>query len=89
MARFEIADADMAGLSTQALSADVFLRLGIDHSIGRGVPADMIAAHKWLNLAAREGNSDAIRLRREISQEMSAADIAEAQRQAREWLCRH
>lgn len=89
MARFEIGSAELAGLCSQALTGDVFFQLGVDHSIGRGVPADMIAAHMWLNLAAREGNDAAVRLRREISLEMSATDIAEAQRQAREWLSRH
>ena len=32
------------------------------------------------------GNQDAIRLRREIAAEMSAVEIAAAQRAARDWL---
>lgn len=89
MARFEINSPDVAAMGAQAITADVFFRMGIDHSIGRGVPADMVAAHMWFNLAAAQGNRDAIRYRQEISKEMSMAEIAEAQRQAREWMTRH
>jgi len=35
------------------------------------------------------GNPDAIRLRREVADEMSAAEIAAAQRAARDWLTTH
>ena len=89
MARFEINSADVAAMGHQAITADVFFRMGVDHSIGRGCAADMVAAHKWFNLAAAQGNQDAIRWRQEISREMTTAEIAEAQRQAREWLTRH
>ena len=89
MARFEINSADVAAMGHQAITADVFFRMGVDQSIGRGCAADMIAAHKWFNLAAAQGNREAVRWRQEISQEMTAAEIAEAQRQAREWLTRH
>ena len=41
------------------------------------------------NLAAIRGNDDAKRYRMEIAGEMSKRQIAEAQRQAREWLARH
>lgn len=52
-------------------------------------PVDLIAAHKWFNVAAMLGNSDANRLRREIAAEMSKAEITEAQRAARAWITRH
>ncbi|TBW38025.1 hypothetical protein EYW49_10500 [Siculibacillus lacustris] len=89
MARFEINNAEHAGMGPQTITSDVFFQMGINHSIGRGVPADMVAAHMWFNLAAAQGNREAIRYRQEISQEMSASEIAEAQRHAREWLYRH
>ena len=38
------------------------------------------------NLAAMRGSVEAKAYRKEVSQEMDAADVAEAQRQAREWL---
>jgi len=59
------------------------------YSIGRSVPVDLVSAHKWFNIAALRGNSDAIRLRREIADQMSEQDIAEAQRAARAWLTTH
>jgi hypothetical protein len=49
----------------------------------------LISAHKWFNLAAMRGNRDAVRYRREIAAEMSEADIAEAQRAARDWMLAH
>jgi len=56
------------------------------YSVGRSVPVDLVTAHKWFNLAALRGNGEAIRLRREIAEQMSPAEIAEAQRAARTWL---
>jgi TPR repeat protein len=53
------------------------------------VEFDLVSAHKWFNLAAMRGNEDAKRYRMEIAREMSKTEIAEAQRQAREWLARH
>jgi uncharacterized protein len=69
--------------------AEKFFRLGMMYSTGTSVPADMVSAHKWFNIAALRGNSAAARLRREIADEMSEAEIAAAQRAARDWLTRH
>ncbi len=66
-----------------------FFRLGMMYSTGAAVPADMVSAHKWFNIAALRGNSEAARLRREIAGEMSEAEIAAAQRAARDWITRH
>ena len=86
MARFEIADVACATLGEAPAGADTFFELGMMYSVGRSVPIDFVSAHKWFNLAAMRGNQDAIRLRREIADQMSAAEIAEAQRAARSWL---
>ena len=86
MARFELAGIDGAALAPVNASGEALYQLGIMYAAGRSVPADLVSAHKWFNLAAMRGNSDAIRLRREIAEEMSAAEIAEAQRAARDWL---
>jgi len=67
-------------------SADMFLRLGMMYSIGADMPTDYVTAHKWFNLAAMRGNADAARLRREVAQQMTDAEIATAQRAARAWL---
>jgi len=69
--------------------ADQFFRLGLMYSNGESVPADMVAAHKWFNIAALRGSREAVRHRCEIAREMSSADIAAAQRAARMWLTRH
>ncbi|MFY9696309.1 MAG: hypothetical protein WA776_12765 [Xanthobacteraceae bacterium] len=69
--------------------ADRFFRLGLMHSIGEAVPANMVVAHKWFNIAAMRGSREAIDHRCEIAREMSSADIAAAQRAARTWLTRH
>ncbi|MCC6777656.1 MAG: SEL1-like repeat protein [Hyphomicrobiales bacterium] len=86
MARFEIGDIESAALGEAPTGSDSFFELGMMYSVGRSVPIDYVSAHKWFNLAALRGNSDAIRLRREIAEQMSDAEIAEAQRAARAWL---
>jgi TPR repeat protein len=86
MARFEIADIECAVLGEAPTDADTFFELGMMYSVGRSVPIDYVTAHKWFNLAALRGNSDAVRLRREIAVQMSEAEIAQAQRAARAWL---
>jgi uncharacterized protein len=66
-----------------------FLRLGMMCSTGMSGAADMVAAHKWFNIAAMRGNTEAARLRREVADEMSEGEIAAAQRAARDWITRH
>jgi uncharacterized protein len=61
--------------------------LGVAYSTGsHGVDCDLIEAHKWFNLAAVKGHSEAAMCRADISDEMTAREVAEAQRRAREWL---
>ena len=86
MARFEILDSTMAPLGEGPAAGDVLFELGMMYSIGRDVPIDLVAAHKWFNLAAMKGNADAVRLRREVAGQMSDAEIGAAQRAARDWL---
>jgi hypothetical protein len=50
------------------------------------VGVDMIAAHKWFNLAAVRGVEAAKSWRNQVASELNAKQIAEAQRLAREWL---
>jgi TPR repeat protein len=86
MARFEIGSIESAALGEAPAGGDSFFELGMMYSVGRSVPIDFVSAHKWFNLAALRGNQDAIRLRREIAEQMSEAEIAQAQRAARAWL---
>jgi TPR repeat protein len=48
-----------------------------------GCPLDLVAAHKWFNIAAMGGNLRAMECRAEIAEDMTAREIIEAQRQAR------
>jgi len=89
MARYEIADVEAASLGEAPTNADALFQLGMMYSIGRSVPVDLVSAHKWFNIAALRGNRDAIRLRREVAEQMSEQDIAAAQREARAWLTAH
>ena len=74
--------ADAARGNVQAL-----YELGIAYSTGSGgVDVDLIEAHKWFNLAALNGSAQAQECRADIAEDMTAREIAEAQRQARAWL---
>jgi uncharacterized protein len=86
MARFDILDANEAPLGEGRSAGDMLFELGMIYSVGRDVPVDLVSAHKWFNLAAAQGNREAARLRREIADQMSDAEIAAAQRAARDWL---
>jgi len=61
--------------------------LGVCYQTGTaGAGIDLVAAHKWFNLAAVAGLSEAVDARSDVSEDMTAREIAEAQRQARAWL---
>jgi uncharacterized protein len=66
---------------------EAFFDLGVAFSTGsNGATCDLIEAHKWFNLAAVRGHEDAAHCRADVSDEMNAREIAEAQRRARQWL---
>ena len=68
-------------------NVNALYELGVTYSTGRGgIAVDLIEAHKWFNLAALSGDTRSQMCRAEISVEMTAREIAEAQRQARAWL---
>jgi TPR repeat protein len=59
---------------------------------GQGVPQNYILAHMWFNLAAsrvpaseKEKRNDAVNNRDLVASKMTPAQIAEAERLAREW----
>jgi TPR repeat protein len=89
MARFEANSFDLSEMAVAGSTPDALYELGLIYCAGRDVEIDLVSAHKWFNLAAIRGNQDAKRYRMEISREMSKREIAEAQRQAREWLACH
>lgn len=66
---------------------DALYNLGVAYSTGsNGLACDLVEAHRWLNIAAANGHEEAGICRAEVAEEMTAREIAEAQRLAREWL---
>ncbi|MBV9997268.1 MAG: sel1 repeat family protein [Caulobacteraceae bacterium] len=85
-----VIEADAVGvlpLPNPKATGDELFRLGLLYSTGQGgVPRDYVSAHMLFNLAAMRGSLEAKIYRKELSQEMDPADVAEAQRAARRWL---
>ena len=70
--------------------------LGVMYANGRGVPQDYVEAYRWFDLAAAQisdleaANRDkAVRNRARVAAKMTRAQIAEAQKLAREWEPRY
>lgn len=87
----DMAAADMLVARCLAAAAQgdlaAYFDLGVAFSTGsHGAPCDLIEAHKWFNLAAVAGHEAAAGCRADVSDEMTAREIAEAQRRARNWL---
>ena len=72
----------------EAGDVDALFELGVDlfDRPRRSSRSISIEAHKWFNLAALSGCTRGQECRAEIACEMTAREIAEAQRQARAWL---
>jgi TPR repeat protein len=76
-------------ISVATATAEALLEIGMKYCTGREVSQNLVIAHKWFNLAAMKGSESAKQYRCEISREMSPHDVADAQRQARDWLTLH
>ena len=77
-------------LSAEQGHADAQYNLGTMYDNGQGVPQDYVQAHLWFNLAASrlrpgETRDKAIKNRDLVAEHMTPAQIAEAQKLAREW----
>ena len=63
--------------------------MGLFYAAGRGVPQDYVEAHKWHDLAASGVTGDRQKefaeARDALAKEMTSAQLAEAQKLAREW----
>ncbi len=88
MARFEMLEAGFGAMGSTA-QADILFELGMMYATGRDCDADVVAAHKWFNIAAIKGSLRGAELRSELSATMCKADIARALREAREWMTMH
>lgn len=89
MALMDVTPEEAIARANQEASGEALYDLGILFSTGQGVEMDYVAAHKWFNLAALRGSQEAKTWRQHLATEMSQFEIAEAQRQAREWLSTH
>lgn len=85
MARYEMLE---AGIGSTA-QADILFELGLMYAAGRDCEPDMVAAHKWFNIAAIKGSDRAAAMRAELASSMSKVEIARALREAREWMTTH
>ena len=69
--------------------ADAQVTLGAMFDAGRGVPQDYVSAHMWYNIAASRasgaGQKRYAAARDGVAEKMTAQQIAEARRRAREW----
>ena len=59
--------------------------LGWMYSKGQGVPKDSVSAHMWFNVAASNGNKDAVKNRNMLVEQMTPQQIEKAQEMARNW----
>jgi TPR repeat protein len=59
--------------------------LGSAYASGQGVPQNIVLAYMWFSLSAEQGNQPAAEGRALAAKEMTPAQIAEAQKLAREW----
>ncbi|MEK1852923.1 MAG: sel1 repeat family protein [Phyllobacterium sp.] len=88
MARFDLQQIDTGHVGGSA-ETDILFEMGIMYATGRDCAVDMVAAHKWFNIAAIKGSDRAAELRAELAQTMSKSDLAIALREAREWMTSH
>jgi hypothetical protein len=79
-------DLDSAMQVAATAIPDVLFERGLYWASGRSGVVNLVAAHKWFNLAALKGRTGAIALRREVAELMSDIEIAAAQREARTWM---
>ncbi len=78
-----------ATISPSSVTAEQLLELAMHYCLGKGVTQNLVAAHKWFNIAALKGSVAARQYRCELAREMSANEVAIAQREARDWLTLH
>ena len=67
-------------LAAEQGNASAQVNLGFMYDEGQGVSKSLIQAYLWYNLSAAQGNENAIKNRKILEREMTAAQIEEAQR---------
>lgn len=72
-------------LAAEQGTAEAQFNLARKYVLGEGVPKDYVQAHSWLRLAAEGGVEEAPKMLKVLAREMSASQLVEAQRIAREF----
>jgi len=54
------------------------INLGVRYYLGKGVPANLVQAYKWLSIDVTMGNPDAVKWRNIVASNMTKEQIAEA-----------
>ncbi len=88
MAHFDAREAEMASSGSET-QVDVFRVIGLMYATGHGCDQNLVEAHKWLNIAAIKGCERSVGLRANLAATMSKQQLAEALRDAREWMTCH
>ena len=63
--------------------------LGLMYGTGLGVPQDYVQAYKWYNIAGENGDETGTKNRDIVAEEMTPAQITEAQKLVKEWFEKH
>ena len=74
------------GLVSETATGEELYRVGLAYSEGVDCEQDLIAAHKWFNLAVLKGYDDAKVCRQEMADLLDKEDIKSALAAARAWL---
>lgn len=74
------------GLDAKTATGEELHRVGLAYSAGVDCEQDLIAAHKWFNLAVLKGYEDAKICRQEMADLLCKEDIKSALSAARAWL---
>ena len=82
---------DIADCRVKAENGDASAQnhLGFIYYGGKGVVQDYVMAHMHWNIVSVSGYKDAIKNRGIVEKKMTATQIAEAQKLAREWMSKH
>jgi uncharacterized protein len=65
--KFSIEAMNGDGALQGMLAGEALMSLGLMYSTGRSVEPDLVEAHKWFNIAALRGCSEAVALRSEVA----------------------
>jgi len=89
MARLAVNEFEAGYLGQRADQGDLYFDLGLMYATGRSVAVDLVAAHKWFNLACLRGKQAAKSYREEIAAELSQSQLSQALQSARAFLAAH